>query len=74
MYKHKAPTDKDIVTTIVPIHFPKINPPNNANGDTNPRKGKIHKIIIFQVRIGVFYKSLKIFINFILCDLDESRN
>ena len=33
-------------TTIVPIHLPKINPPNNASGDTNPRKGKTHKIII----------------------------
>ena len=37
MYRHKAPIDKAVVTNNVPIHFPKINPPTNANGLTKPR-------------------------------------
>ena len=33
-------------TTInVPIHFPKINPPNNAIGEPNPKNGNTHKIV-----------------------------
>ena len=45
MYKHKAPIDKDIVTIIVPIHLPKINPPINATGDPNPKNGNTHNIV-----------------------------
>ena len=44
MYKHKAPIDKDIVTTIVPIHLPKINPPNNATGLPKPKR-ITHRIV-----------------------------
>ncbi len=33
-------------TTIkVPIHFPKINPPNKATGDPKPKNGKTHNIV-----------------------------
>ena len=45
MYKHKAPIDKDIVTIIVPIHLPKINPPINATGLPKPKR-KTHKTVI----------------------------
>ena len=41
---HKAPIDKEVVTTIVPIHFPKINPPINAIGLPKPRR-KTHKAV-----------------------------
>ena len=61
MYKHKAPIDKDIVTTIVPIHLPKINPPINATGLPKPRrtthntvnkkKIEINKIKLFSFNI-----------------------
>ena len=44
MYRHKAPIDKDIVTTIVPIHLPKINPPINATGLPKPKR-ITHKIV-----------------------------
>ena len=30
---------------MTPIHLPKINPPSNATGDPNPRKGNTHKTI-----------------------------
>ena len=32
-------------TRIVPIHFPKINPPISATGDPNPKNGNTHKIV-----------------------------
>ena len=32
-------------TSSVPIHFPKIKPPNNATGDPNPKNGNTHKIV-----------------------------
>ena len=61
MYKHKAPIDKDIATTIVPSHFPKINPPINAIGLPKPRstthktvsrkKIEINKIKLFSFTI-----------------------
>lgn len=41
---HKAAIDKEVVTTIVPIHFPKINPPINAIGLPKPRR-KTHKAV-----------------------------
>ena len=45
MYKHKAPIDKDNVTTIVPVHLPKINPPINATGLPKPKR-KTHKTVM----------------------------
>ena len=30
---------------MVPIHFPKINPPISAIGDPNPKSGNTHKIV-----------------------------
>ena len=30
---------------MAPIHLPKINPPSNATGEPNPRKGNTHKTI-----------------------------
>ena len=32
-------------TRIVPINFPKINPPISAIGDQNPKNGNTHKIV-----------------------------
>ena len=32
-------------TTMVPIHFPKINPPIKAIGDPKPKRGNTHKIV-----------------------------
>ena len=36
---------KPNTTRIVPNHFPKINPPNRATGDPNPKNGNTHKIV-----------------------------
>ena len=44
MYRHKAPIDNALVTIIVPIHFPKINPPINAIGLPKPRS-TTHKTV-----------------------------
>ena len=61
MYRHKAPIDNAVVTIIVPIHFPKINPPINAIGLPKPRstthktvsrkKIEINKIKLFSFNI-----------------------
>ena len=32
-------------TSNVPIHFPNINPPSNAIGDPNPKKGNTQRIV-----------------------------
>ena len=45
MYKKVAPMLKPKTTTIVPIHFPKMNPPKRAMGDPNPKNGNTHKIV-----------------------------
>ena len=45
MYKKVAPILNPKTTTNVPTHFPKINPPNNATIDPNPRNGNTHKIV-----------------------------
>ena len=43
MYNNVAPIDKPKTTKIVPIHLPKINPPNKKIGLPKP-KSKTHKI------------------------------
>ena len=45
MYRNVAPMLNPKITRIVPIHFPKINPPNKATGEPNPKKGNTHKIV-----------------------------
>ncbi len=44
MYSAVAPNDKPIKINIVPYHFPKINPANNASGDPKPAD-KIQAIV-----------------------------
>ena len=51
MYKANAPKDIEMVTTIVPVHFPNKIPDNNVIGNPNPNKktqtiAKIEKIIV----------------------------
>ena len=51
-------------TTMVPIHFPKINPPIKATGDPKPKRGNTHKIVkpkkIKNIRIRLdFFNSEK---------------
>ena len=36
---------KPKTTIIVPIHLPKMKPPNRAIGDPNPKKGNTHNIV-----------------------------
>tara|TARA_Y100000768_G_scaffold355353_1_gene308934 strand:+ start:370 stop:564 length:195 start_codon:yes stop_codon:yes gene_type:complete len=45
MYKKVAPILKPKTTIIVPIHFPKINPPSKATGDPKPKNGNTHNIV-----------------------------
>ena len=37
MYKRVAPIDKPNTMSIVPIHFPNINPPTKKTGEPNPK-------------------------------------
>ena len=37
MYKRVAPIDKPNTISIVPIHFPNINPPIKKTGEPNPK-------------------------------------
>ena len=49
---------------MVPIHFPKINPPIRATGDPKPKRGNTHKMVkpkkIKNIRIRLdFFNSEK---------------
>ena len=44
MYKNVPPIVTAKTTTMVPIHFPKIKPPNKATGEPKPNNGNTHKI------------------------------
>ena len=49
-YKNVAPIDKAIATIKVPIHLPKINPPNKAIGVPKP-KSNTQKIVKIKKRV-----------------------
>ena len=55
-YKHVAPVVKEIETTRVPNHLPKMKPPNNATGLPNPSKKT--QIIVSPKNIKVINKKL----------------
>ena len=44
MYRKVAPILRPNITTKVPTHFPKINPPKRPSGDPNPKNGNTHNI------------------------------
>ena len=60
MYNNVAPIDKPKTTKIVPIHLPKINPPNKKIGLPKP-KSKTHKIVKIK-KINEIRKKLLSFI------------
>ena len=57
MYNNVAPTDSPKTTKIVPIHFPKINPPIKKIGLPNP-KSKTHIIVKTKKKSEVRKKLL----------------
>ena len=56
IYNNVAPILKPKITTIVPIHFPKIKPPIKATGEANPKNGNTHNIVDIKKIKNIKYR------------------